>query len=693
MEYSLQPAATDTSIEIESISPLPPVADEVPGPVEEYDDDEEDIYERDNRCSGKGLYAVMGIIAVLAAAALAVASTLLVQNNRSIKAAEQAANPPPPTPPPTVPTTSNTYPPSFRGTNYSATTNAPTVNGTQQDIIFPFYTGDDDESTPTSNLTEAETILNGTVSNGTAAEINVTIEAAPTPEPTDAVEDVVDTPAPTDAVTATPTPEPTVSFNAPSTPEPTELVATALDSPSPTDAVTTVETPAPTEANTTVVTATPTPEPTGIVTSALDSPSPTDTVTAVDTPGPTEGNTTAPTNLSASPTPEPSELVTNTALDSPSPTDAVTPEPTGADTTVATATPTLEPTENVTTPPTPVPTPEPTAVTAVDTPKPTEGDTTELTTDFSAPPASSSLWPGESSYCVNIKFTSSQNYPKDNGFTFLSTKSGEVIDEEKAGFMTKPQTEYLRKFCNLSPGSYTLVVTDTGRDGMYSDGKGSYVVDIDGRVVLVGGRFRTNEISHEILVGFNTIMSEADQEFLDAHNSHREKFHESQDVSFRPMAWSAELAAGASAWAKEKAKTCMNSGQEPGKYGQNSSFQRLPKPDVARTPKQIVNSWFNKFDPEQSVWNSNLQPGAAVLWRSALYVGCADVIAPIDNCPANEACLCQVTNCRYVRTTNCGVKKDNWVASVIDDNGSLCNTVFCPGADENGNIVEGACHV
>ena len=414
--------------------------------------------------------------------------------------------------------------------------------------------------------------------------------------------------------------------------------------------------------------------------------------TPAPTPEPTEVGTSegrfdtlAPTDAATRPpTPEPTDIVTSPPTDVP--TDIVTPQPTPE----PTSEPTPEPTEIVTSPPTPKPTPLPTVVA-------TAGETTlavPLTYEPTPSPTDEDNGsPGTSSSCVNIKFTSSKDYPKDNGFTFLSTKSGEVIGKEKAGFMTEPQTEYLRQFCNLSLGSYTLVVTDTGKDGMYADGQGSYIVDIDGQVVLVGGRFRTEEISHEILVGFNTIMSETEQEFLDVHNSRRQDFHESQDVSFRPMAWSAELAAGASAWAREKAKTCSTDGLEKGRYGQNASNQRIARLDLARPPERIVNSWFNNFDPEQSVWNNNLKAGTAVLWRTALYVGCATEIGPIENCTETELCLCQVTNCRYSRTTNCAVQQNNWIASVIDENGQLCNSVFCPGADENGNIVEGACHV
>ena len=449
-----------------------------------------------------------------------------------------------------------------------------------------------------------------------------------------------------------PTPSPVNSFIPPETSSPTTVNDIAEDptpapTPEPTEIVTTIDTPQPTEA----VTAPPTNEPTKAVTET-----------------PTEAVTTAVTAAATTaPTPEPTEAVTT----------AITTAVTAAVTTAVTIAPTPEPTEAMTSAIT-------TAPTATVTAAVTGSVTSHATDEFPLPGPT---------YCVNIKFTSN-NYPGDNGFTFQSTKSGEVLYAERPGFMTEPKTEYLRKFCDLSVGSYTLVVTDKYSDGMFAEGNGSYVVDIDGQVILVGGRFRTEEISHEILVGVEAIMSEADQGFLDAHNSRRQVFHESQGVSFRPMAWSAELAAGASAWAKEKAKTCTTDGRVSGNYGQNSASQRLVRRDLAHTPDEIVSWWTNKFDPEQTSLGIDLKPGSAVMWRTALYVGCAAEIAPIEDCPETQrACFCQVTNCRYSRTTNCAVDKNNWVDSVIGDNGSMCDTVFCPGADENGTIVEGACHV
>jgi len=151
------------------------------------------------------------------------------------------------------------------------------------------------------------------------------------------------------------------------------------------------------------------------------------------------------------------------------------------------------------------------------------------------------------------------------------------------------------------------------------------------------------------------------------------------------MTWSEELAAGASAWAKEKAKNCNVTEVETGKYGQNIAIQRLNSPDDAHSPDKIVSWWAPKNTGGELPYNNQF---TAMMWRAALYIGCAAEVAPIEN--SNQ--YCQVTNCRYVRTTNCAVNSANWLPSTLDENAHLCAGLFCPGADENGNIVEGACH-
>jgi len=338
-------------------------------------------------------------------------------------------------------------------------------------------------------------------------------------------------------------------------------------------------------------------------------PPPTPAPTAAVTESPTVAVTTSPTSVGSPPTLEPTGNVTT------SPTSVGSP-------------PTLEPTENVTT--------SPTSVGSPPTPKPIDA--------LVPPPAPASL------HCVNVTFTSALKFPKDNGYTFSSKETGDVLFEQQTGSMSESQTAYSNGICNLPAGNYTLVVTDSGGDGLTSDGNGKYVVDIDDQVILVGGRFRSNKISHDIIVGFDANMSEKDKAFLDAHNSRRKTFHESQKVTFRPLAWSPELAAGASAWAKERVKTCSEGPVESGEFGQNIASQKLVSAANARPPNNIVGWWTNNFKATEPTWSRNLQQGSAVMWRTALYVGCAAEVARIENCDPvlnnTSTCYCQISNCR-----------------------------------------------
>ncbi|KAL7435716.1 hypothetical protein ACHAXM_004801 [Skeletonema potamos] len=614
----------------------------------------EGAFEQLNNRRGKWKCAAIALSGLVAACALAVTlSVVFGQNRSSISSAQAEADPPSNNVPSSVgvPTLQpivmlRSYPPTFRGTDPKVT-DGPTVTSSP---TTAFLNGTTASPSLASSALE-ECTINGACSqeNSTCAIGNETccgvtydsIQCECTFGQWMCIA--------TDACM-----KPECEGTSPPTPNPSSSAFTQTDSP-------TITTQTPTTAlpSTTKPSFKPTP-PFPSAANITSTSSPSNKPSPEPTPLPSKGPTTS----------QPSSFAVNPTTDQPSssPTATLTSyNPTTAVPTTSQLAPS-QPTGALT-----------------NTSQPSSSPTTLMSATTVKPTTQSSNNNNLGKYCVNIKFTSDE-YPSDNGFKFLSKETGQVLYEQKTGFMTEPQTSYFSQICDLSAGNYQLVVTDTGKDGLALRGNGSYVVDIDGTVILVGGRFvDLSEISHDIIVGFDATMSETDKAFLDAHNSRRQSFHESQGVSYRPLAWSKELAAGASAWAKEKAKICNVTETESGAFGQNIAYQRLNSPDDAHSPEKIVSWWAPTKTGGELTYSREF---TAIMWRAALYVGCAVEVAPIEN--SNK--FCQVTNCRYVRTTNCGTNSVNWLALTLDENSRVCSEVFCPGADANGKIVEGPCH-
>jgi hypothetical protein len=255
--------------------------------------------------------------------------------------------------------------------------------------------------------------------------------------------------------------------------------------------------------------------------------------------------------------------------------------------------------------------------------------------------------------------------------------------------MTERDTSYTANICDLLPGSYDFVITDGFGDGICcTDGNtGKYVVDINGHVILVGGRFKAKNVTHGIIVGYNANLTDKDQAFLDAHNERRKKYHELKGVSYRPMAWSPDLAAGASKYVDEAVKTCVIAPQG-GPYGFNIANEVLDNEGLEKVPGNAVNIWAgDKWYSDNSTYPENLS-FTAVVWRSALYVGCATKTAQMEN----STKWCQFTLCRYARTPNCGVDKSDWITPTLDENPLFCNGMLCPETSTDGTLFDGHCH-
>lgn len=109
----------------------------------------------------------------------------------------------------------------------------------------------------------------------------------------------------------------------------------------------------------------------------------------------------------------------------------------------------------------------------------------------------------------------------------------------------------------LAEGKYRFTLRDTFGDGFCcSNGSdGWYVLSLDGRELIRGGYYR-DEVSYDIVVGYDPEMSDRDREWLVAHNVRRKEWHERHGKSYVPLRWSEGLAADASSWANELLSDC-----------------------------------------------------------------------------------------------------------------------------------------
>ena len=150
---------------------------------------------------------------------------------------------------------------------------------------------------------------------------------------------------------------------------------------------------------------------------------------------------------------------------------------------------------------------------------------------------------------------------------------------------------------------------DASRDGFCcSNGSdGSYVVSVDDRELIRGGYYQ-DEISYDIIIGYNSEMSDRDTQWQEAHNSRRKTWHERHEKTYVPLLWSKELAEDASSWAQELLNDCGIPGitHEPGvSEGENLSKntaitedgmgQLYPADNVSFTFSSSVYHFFTLF--------------------------------------------------------------------------------------------------
>jgi len=305
--------------------------------------------------------------------------------------------------------------------------------------------------------------------------------------------------------------------------------------------------------------------------------------------------------------------------------------------------------------------------------------------------ANSLVFSGRSSSCgsneqqigIQIK---TDRYGAENSWELRHISSDDIISQTNVGDF-RASTQYgLTGIC-VPHGRYQFTLFDGAGDGICcgQQGDGWYKLFMDGELMVNGlyyafGRSR----SHIINVGYHTELSEnmsqREVQYLNAHNWRRKKYHERFGASYVPLKYDISLALDAKSWATELLNDCNVNGieHEPGvEQGENlakNTGSARGSYALEYPVENICRRWFEREETWGFPDNAHLTQG---LWRSSLYMGCAESSKTMDN-----GGICHIQVCRYARAGNCNMgyyqatDGDNWKTPMLSE-GSKCGPI-CP---------------
>lgn len=202
-------------------------------------------------------------------------------------------------------------------------------------------------------------------------------------------------------------------------------------------------------------------------------------------------------------------------------------------------------------------------------------------------------------------------------------------------------------------------------------GNGQYELYMDGELILYGADFNSGrKMEHDIVAGYHeqyTQMTVRERQYLDAHNWRRKKYHEAFGAPYTPLKYDFSLQQDAAHWAEQLLDDCAVTGidHEPGvEQGENLAKNTGNGKWGQLFPvENLVRRWFEREETWPYPANAHLTQG---LWRSALYVGCAESEKEMGN-----KAMCRIQVCRYARAGNCDMNRydaregDNWKVPML----------------------------
>ncbi|KAL7548699.1 hypothetical protein ACHAWF_011970, partial [Thalassiosira exigua] len=250
-------------------------------------------------------------------------------------------------------------------------------------------------------------------------------------------------------------------------------------------------------------------------------------------------------------------------------------------------------------------------------------------------------------------------FGKENTWQLRSVATGQVIRQRGLNYYSTTQKTDNVAVC-VPYGKYRFTLTDGVGDGICcgQQGDGRYELYMDGRMMLYGSDFTYGKSkSHDIVAGYHTRfdrMSAREEEYLECHNWRRKMYHERFGSAYVPLEYDLSLAADAQKWADALLNDCNVNGikHEPGvvqgenlakNTGSGKWGQLYPVENICRR-------WFEREEDWGWPDNAHFTQG---LWRSALYLGCAESQKSMYGGKG----MCRIQVCRYARAGNCNMGK------------------------------------
>ena len=184
----------------------------------------------------------------------------------------------------------------------------------------------------------------------------------------------------------------------------------------------------------------------------------------------------------------------------------------------------------------------------------------------------------------------------------------------------------------LDVGKYELVIMDGIGDGIccqYDEGYYKFSLESDGSwdTVITGGNFKSTRFVHQIEIRVtDPPRSERDEQWLIAHNTRREYWHNFYNKSYVPLKWSAELAESSRVYAEKLLDACDSGGivHDPDNlYGENMAKNKgtggwgeeyLPDKLVGRfIDREVGLPWPDNAHLTQALWRASVSNVSSIL--------------------------------------------------------------------------------